>query len=133
MKYLKVGIFSLLITVLLGLVGIPLQAGSMAARLACANYTAGALFGISLAMATRTRNPWQIYFWLILAGATLWPLWVAWPPGGHADVVIAEGMPGWLEAYPGLLRPLTFLLGLPFPFAVLGQHGPDPLPENGTE
>ena len=133
MRYLSVGVVSLLGTILLTLVGIPLHCGMLAARIAGVNYLAGALFGFFLAMVTRTRNPWQIYGWLILAGITLWPLWSNWPPGGYADVALPKGAPTGLEVYPMLLRPLTFLIALPYPFAAFGQHEPDQIPDSVPE
>ena len=109
-------------------VSLPLHCAGLAAWVAVASWSLGGLFGLFLALVTHTRKPLLIYFLLALAGLTLWPLFQSWPYADAWDVIAWPGAPGFVQQYFTLLRPIVFLLGLPFPFACLGQHGPDTLP-----
>lgn len=131
--YYRVGLTCLGLALLLWAVSLPLHCANLAIGVATANFMAGGLFGLFLALVTRTRTPWQIYLFLGLACLTLWPLYRNWPPADYGDLVVPQGAPSILENYFTLLRLSVFLLGLPFPFAALGQHGPDPLPANTAE
>ncbi|HZO91479.1 MAG TPA: hypothetical protein VFB38_24365 [Chthonomonadaceae bacterium] len=81
----------------------------------------GVACGTALAMVTRTRRPLFIYGWLGVAALTLWPIWIGWPP----DPLDA---PNAVLTYLDLLRLVLYVLGLPYPFARLGYHAPDPRP-----
>lgn len=79
--------------------------------------SAGSLFGLTLAMVTRTKPPTLIYFWLSLSLLTLWPIWVGWPAEGETtsrQFMICE-----------IIRYTLFIFAIPGPFAFFGQHGPD--------
>ncbi len=131
--YYRVGLACLGLSVLLWAVSLPLHCTTLAIGVAAANFVAGGLFGLCLALVTRTRTPWQIYLFLGLACLAIWPLYRNWPPAGYSDVIVPQGAPSLLENYFTLLRLSVFLLGLPFPFAAFGQHGPDPLPGNTAD
>jgi hypothetical protein len=80
---------------------------------------------------TRARRPAVIYFWLLLAAATFWPIWHEWPLqqgrpiGDPATLHPWPGAPTWVENYYDLLRLGGLMLGLPFPFVRFGRHAPD--------
>ena len=76
---------------------------------------------------TRTRRPLGIYACLAAAVLTFWPLLHSWPPADAWDVHPWPGAPPLVSTYFEALRGCLFLLGIPYPFARLGQHGPDPL------
>jgi hypothetical protein len=104
---------------------IPLRCFPKAVLVVAACGGAGAALGTALAMITRTRRPAAIYFWLAVCALTILPLILAWPPADSYDVVLWKGAPDILNNYFDLLRGGVFLLAFPFPFARLGQHGPD--------
>ena len=89
----------------------------------------GSLMGAALALATRTRRPIAIYACLGLAALVLWPLGAAWPPGSAETIRLPPGAPGLLLYYLDALRLFAFTLGVPYPFALLGWHAPDPRPD----
>lgn len=120
----KIGIRCVMLSALLWAISLPLRVGREAAAVGSANFVLGVLFGLCLAGVTRTRRPLLIYLWLTLACLTLWPLFLSWP------LLDSFGLPSeraW--HYISLLRVCLFVLGLPYPFALVGQHGPDPLPD----
>lgn len=120
----QIGVRCLLLIALLWAVSLPLRVASQAAFVGGANVILGGLFGLCLACITRTRRAALIYLWLALACLTLWPLFEAWPPVSLFD---APSTRAW--HYLNVLRVCLFVLGLPYPFARFGQHGPDPLPD----
>lgn len=99
----------------------------------------GALLGLCLAAVTRTRRPVAIYAWLLGAALTFWPIWYdwpiwqGWPIGDPMTLHLWPGAPALAGSYYELLRAFLYLLGLPYPFARFGQHGPDPLQESRQE
>ena len=105
----------------------------LAAIVTAASMGTGALCGLFLGLVTRARRPVLIYLFLIMAGLMLWPLYSAWPYADGLDIPAWPGAPGFVFEYFSVLRPLVFLLALPVPFAVVGQHGPDPLPVSSSE
>jgi hypothetical protein len=124
----RIGLVCFALTVLAWAASLPLHCARLAAWVAVVAWGAGGLFGVFLALVTRTRKPILIYLLLGLAALTLWPLFQSWPYADAWDVIAWPGAPGFVQQYFTLLRPIGFLLGLPFPFACLGQHSPDPLP-----
>jgi hypothetical protein len=121
-----------LITVILGL-SIPLRCFQVAVPIVVVSSLEGAGMGAALAMVTRTKRPLAIYAWLAAAGLTLLPFVLTWPPGDSSDVFLWRGAPDILSNYFDLARGGAFLLAMPFPFARLGQHAPDPLPPDEAE
>ena len=107
---------------------IPLRCVGRALLVGGFSFLDGALLGTALALATRTRRPPGIYAALLLAALTLWPLVSAWPPGDVRDVTFADAAPGLAAYYFDILRFCLFVLGMPYPFARLGYHAPDPPP-----
>ena len=120
----KIGVRCLALAALLWAVSLPLHVGREAALAGSANFVLGALFGLCLAGVTRTRRPLLIYLWLTLACLTIGPLFLSWP---LLDNFVLPSERAW--HYLALLRVCLFVLGLPYPFALVGQHGPDPLPD----
>lgn len=92
----------------------------------------GIVLGVGLALVTRVRSPWIIYFLLGLCALTVWPLIDEWPPGGALDVHLWPGVPSLAYGYLDAVRLMLFLLGVPAPFALLGHHGPDSVPTSDT-
>jgi hypothetical protein len=107
---------------------LPLGCAGRAAVVGGFSLLAGALCGTLLALVTRTRRPTFIYACLAGAALTVWPILVGWPPGGAADVHPWRDAPSLVLNYFDALRPVMYLLGLPYPFARLGHHAPDPHP-----
>ena len=105
-----------------------LRCAVLAATVTGVSAGSGALCGLFLGLITRTRRPILIYLFLILAGLMLWPLYNMWPYADAYDIPAWPGAPGFVFNYFNMLRPIVFVLALPVPFAVVGQHGPDPLP-----
>ncbi len=130
----RLGLACLLLAIVGWSVSIPLHCSLRAALVGGCAFLNGGLFGLCLALVTRVRRPVWIYFWLLLAALTFWPLWhdwplwQGWPIGDPATIRLWRGAPAILTGYYDILRFCLFLLGLPFPFARFGQHGPDPLP-----
>lgn len=119
------GVGCLLIASGLFTLSVPLQCAAQAARIGGFSLADGFVFGIALALITRTRCPLFIYLALALAVLTFIPLFRAWPPGGPWDVTLQPGMPEIFVNYLDLLRVALFMLGFPYPFARFGQHAPD--------
>jgi hypothetical protein len=120
------GIVCLLLAV--GLWAVSLWAGNAGASALVGGFSFGngAVFGGFLAMVTRTRRPVLIYLLFLLALLSLTPLLLGWPPVLASSTSLPASVPGWLKDYPDILRLLLFLLGIPYPFARLGYHAPDP-------
>ena len=117
---------------------IPLHCGETAAAVALTSAFSGVGLGLALAMVTRTRAPLGIYVWLAMAAVTVIPLFRAWPPADSFDVNPWRGAPEIFYNYFDFLRGGAFLLGMPYPFARLGLHGPDsdrsePLDKSGLQ
>ena len=119
----RIGLVCFAGAVLAWAASLPLRCAPLAACVAVVAWGAGGLFGVFLALVTRTRKPALIYLLLGLAALTLWPLFQSWPYADAYDVIAWPGAPGFAGQYFAILRPVVFLLGLPFPFARLGQHG----------
>src|SRR5262249_43087184 len=111
----------------------PLRCVGQATRVGGLMLLDGALLGAALAGVPRTRRPLGIYAWLGVALLTLWPLIAGWPAVGAEAVHPWRGAPSIVLNYFDMLRVGAFLLGIPYPFARLGQHAPDPLPERKTD
>ena len=124
----RIGLVCFALALLSWAASLPLRCAGLAAWVAVVSWGAGKAFGLFLALVTRTHKPVLIYLLLGLAGVTLWPLFQSWPYADAGDVIAWPGAPGFTYQYFALLRPVVFLLGLPYPFARVGQHGPDPLP-----
>ena len=99
-----------------------------ACGVAAGSALAGAALGSALAAITRVRRPAAIYFWLAAAATTVLPLLNAWPPADSFDLTLWRGAPDILGNYFDLLRGSAYLLAMPYPFARLGRHAPDPVP-----
>lgn len=87
----------------------------------------GSLFGLCLAAITRTRRPTFIYLWLLLALLMGISFWNDWPLSMPVPS-LATGTPWGQLLFAGygiLVRYGLFFVGLPAPFALYGQHGPD--------
>jgi len=112
---------------------IPLHCYQQAAGVTLVSACAGSGLGFALAMITRTPKPLFIYAWLAAAALTFLPLFRAWPPGDSFDVTPWRGAPDILFNYFDFLRGGVFLLAMPYPFAALGMHGPDPLPTENQD
>ena len=94
---------------------------------------AGGTLGAMLAAITRTRSPLMIYVCLAIAALSFWPLYQDWPPTPVWDLLRGPANPEMVANYFSALRPLLFLVGIPYPYVRWGQHGPDPLPEESEE
>ena len=92
-----------------------------------ASFLIGSLLGVMMAVITRTRRPTLIYACILGAVLTMWPLYHGWPPI-YAEDLFTHGNFEKIGSYLDALRPALFLLGVPYPYARWGQHGPDPLP-----
>lgn len=98
----------------------------------------GGLLGALMALITRTRRPTLIYLCILAGCLTFWPIYHNWPPLTLPDLLTAEGrydliFQNRVYQYLEALRPTLFLLGIPYPYARWGQHGPDPIPSDPTE
>lgn len=95
----------------------------------------GSLFGLCLAAITRTRRPTFIYLWLLVALLISISFWNDWPL--TLPVPSLTTARPWsrllLAAYAILIRYGLFFVGLPTPFALYGQHGPDMEPTTQTK
>ena len=116
-----------LISVMLA-VSIPLHCFPTAAAVTAVDGLAGCGLGTALAMVTRSRRPIAIYFWLLIGIMTALTLGFGWPPGDISDIRLWHKAPEIFENYFDFLRGGVYLLAMPFPFAKLGFHRPDPLP-----
>ena len=127
----RLGGVCLLLALALWSLALPLHCAGRAALSGGFALLDGILMGLALAAVTRARRPLLIYLWLGLAAATLWPLWESWPLyrgwpiGNPGDVVAWPGAPDLVYSYFDILRACVFLLAIPAPFALYGQHGPD--------
>ena len=104
-----------------------------ALRLGTCSLLIGALLGAMMAAVTRTRSPGLIYLCLLVGMATLWALYHPWPEISVHDIVTAHGSVNNVVTYLQSVRPLLFLLGVPFPYAWLGRHSADPVPESAEQ
>ena len=86
----------------------------------------GAGLGTALALITRVRRPLAIYFWLTTAAMTMTPLMNGWPTGDVFNLTLWRGAPDILGNYFDFLRGASYLLAMPYPFAKIGLHAPDP-------
>ena len=126
--YTRLGLICFLLALILWAGSLPLHCVPLAAYVGGVTFLAGGAFGVCLAFVTRTQRPTLIYLYLGMACLCLWPLYRSWPFADAWDLVPWPGAPPFVLYYFILLRPCVFLLGLPYPFARLGLHGPDPLP-----
>ncbi len=99
-----------------------------AIQIAGINVAAGGLLGLCMAGITRSRKPTVIYLLLLAAMATAWPMYSDWPSAFSWDVLDYGGPVNRAITYLEALRPLMYLIGVPFLYACFGQHGPDPIP-----
>jgi hypothetical protein len=99
-----------------------------AVRISGAGLTDGVVMGLAMAAITRTRHSTKIYLLLLIATATMWPLYSGWPSAFSWDILEYTGPIGRVINYLEALRPLMYLLGVPFPYANYGQHEADPIP-----
>ena len=129
----RLGWMSLILIAALSALSIPLHCLGKASAVAIASACAGTGLGLALAMVTRSRNPIAIYIWLAVAALTFIPLFRAWPPADSFDVTPWRGAPEIFYNYFDFLRGGAYLLAIPFPFARLGLHGPDPEKGNRTD
>ncbi len=125
---IKIGLVCLTLSLLAIAASLPLGCLLPALTLGSFSLFDGMLLGTALALITRTRLVWLIYLLLALAAFTLWPLFQEWPAGNAWDIHPWQGAPALVYGYLDAERMLLFLLGIPAPFALLGQHGPDRLP-----
>ncbi len=124
----RIGIVCLMLALLCLAPALPLHCLGPAVRVGGFGLLDGALLGTALAMITRTRRPLWIYTWLAVAALTLWLVYEGWPPAGPWEIHPWPGAPDIVYNYLDVLRSVLFILGLPYPFARLGYHAPDPLP-----
>jgi hypothetical protein len=128
----KLGFVCLTVAGLALAVAIPLHCVVVALQVGMVALLSGAGTGLSLALVTRTRRPWLIYMGLLLAALTFVPLTQEWPPASAWDVHPWRNAPPVVYGYLDGLRMLLFLVAMPWPFARLGYHAPDPLPAEPT-
>lgn len=127
----RLGAACLLLALVAWSLSLPLHCPLRAALVGGFAFLDGSLLGLCLALVTRARRPAGIYFWLLLAGATFWPIWNewpiwrGWPIGDPTTLQPWPGAPVLLANYYDLLRFGLFLLGLPFPFVRFGHHAPE--------
>lgn len=129
----RLGGICLALSLLLWLPSLPLHCAGRAALVGGFSLLNGVLLGTLLAVITRTRRPLLIYACLGGVLLSFWPLFVSWPPAEQSEIYLPHGAPEILLNYFDILRGVLFLLGVPFPFATLGHHAPDPLPPAPTE
>ena len=131
--YRRLGWICLTLIIALGTPSIPLHCTGVALSVGGVSMLAGGMLGAALAMVTRSRRPIHIYFWLAIAALTFFPLYHGWPPGDSFDILPWRGAPEIVYNYFDILRGGAYLLAMPYPFARLGQHAPDPLPPGGDK
>ncbi len=122
---LKIGVICLVLSLLCWAASLRLHCPEVAALVGGFSFLDGAFFGIMLALVTRSRRPIWIYVWLGLAALSFYPLFISWPPGNELSIAAWRGAPAIVYNYFDALRPLLFLLGMPFPFIAFGFHAPD--------
>ena len=122
------GVCCCLVALLVLLPAVPMHCLLPAARIAVVAFVAGLLLGMAMAGITRSRRPTVIYLLLLAAAATSWPLYHGWPSAFTWEVLEYDGPVNRAITYLEALRPLMYLLGVPFPYAYFGQHGPDEVP-----
>ena len=127
-SYNRLGMSCLAIITALFALSLPLHCPVRALMVGGVSLLAGGMLGTALAMITRTPRPLLIYFWLGVAALTFVPLYRGWPPGDALDIFPWRGAPDIVYNYFDILRGGVYLLAMPYPFARLGQHAPDPLP-----
>lgn len=121
----RMGFGCLLLAIAFWSVSLALGCARLAAWVGAFSLLDGAVFGLMLALVTRTRRPLLIYLCLVGAGLTFWPLFAAWPPADSQDVHLWPTAPNILYTYFDVFRFCLFTLGIPTPFARLGYHAPD--------
>ncbi len=121
----RAAVGSIIVLIAAWLICLPLRVPVAMAVVELGGAACGALFGLFLAMVTRTRNVARIYLFLALAALTLWPVLADWPPANPASIHVWTGAPTLLYSAFDIMRPAAFIIGLIPPFALLGQHGPD--------
>ena len=122
---LKIGGVSLALILLCLVWAIPLQCLKPALEVASVAILSGALMGFGMAMVTRTKNPWKIYFWLGVSFLSFIPLFLNFPAADESEIHLWKGAPSIVSSYFDLLRLGLYLLALPYPFAALGKHMSD--------
>src|SRR5258708_7339682 len=85
----------------------------------------GGLQGALLAVITRTRRPWLIYLTFLAFLALFWTLYNPIWPEAALSLRPWKGAPDLVYNYFDALRPLMLVLGIGYPYAQWGQHGPD--------
>lgn len=125
---LVTGICCCILAVLSVMPAVPIHCLRPAIRIAGVSFLAGGMLGLSMAGITRVRRPTVIYLLIIAATTTAWPLYHGWPSAFTWDVLDYDGPVNRVITYLETLRPVMYLLGVPFPYAYFGQHGPDPIP-----
>jgi len=123
------GVCCCLLAGLLLLPAIPMHCIRPALGIAGVAFVAGVLLGIAMAAITRSRRPTTIYLLLVAAAITAMPLYQDWPSAFAWNMLAYRGPVNRVFNYLEALRPLMYLLGMPFPYAWLGQHGPDSAPD----
>jgi len=96
-----------------------------ALRVGTPSLFAGILLGSLMAAITRLRRPTYIYLGVVGCVLTLWPLYHAWPGIRLEDVIETSGPMSRAIMYLEAVRPIVFILGIPFPYSWLGQHRAD--------
>ena len=123
------GYVSLALILLCIIWAIPLQCVAPALKVGIVSTLAGGAMGLSMAMITRTKTPWQIYLWLGVSFLTFVPLFLNYPPADESEIHLWKGAPSIVSSYFDLLRLGLYLFALPYPFAALGHHGSDYIPD----
>jgi len=126
----RLGLFCLLFACIGIALAIPLHCFGLAVQVGGFYFLLGAAQGAMLAFVTRTRKPWLIYLGLGLAAALFWPLFEPFWLNAVFAIRAWHGAPDIVYNYFDILRIALFLLGIPYPYARWGQHGPDPLSES---
>ena len=119
------GIVTLILTLLCMIWAIPLQCVVPALRVGFVSILTGGVMGLSMAMITRTKTPWQIYLWLGASLLTFVPLFLNYPAADESEIHLWKGAPSIVSSYFDLLRLGLYLIALPYPFAALGHHRSD--------
>ena len=104
---------------------IPLQCVVPALKVGFVSILTGGAMGLSMAMITRTKTPWQIYLWLGASLLTFVPLFLNYPAADESEIHLWKGAPSIVSSYFDLLRLGLYLIALPYPFATLGHHRSD--------
>ena len=115
------------LAILLWCGSIPLKVMFFAFLVGVCSFLEGIIFGLSLAFITRTRKPFWIYAWLLVAIYMVRLIVINFPFPIAAYTQIIPEHPDWIANYFDVLRPMMFLFGIPFPFAQFGYHAADPI------